>query len=128
MYKLILLSFRLQFLLVLLVIFKLVEDLGLSISSSDCLILDFYFVGAALIDKLLVLGVADLALGTGLKLLPGFFFDPGAVGVEVLSLEFDLLEFLGETVLLLLLVLLLLADLVIDFKQALVSGRFHLSL
>ena len=64
MYKLILLSFRLQFLLVLLVIFKLVEDLGLSIGSTDCLILDFYFVGAALINKFLVLGIADLALGT----------------------------------------------------------------
>ena len=78
----------------------------------------------ALIDQSLVLNVSNLALSTSFKFFPGFLFDHGCVGVHVLSLESDLFEFFGESVILIFFVLLLLVDhFILLYQQLLSDGQ-----
>ena len=86
-----------QTLLVLLVVLELVSDLGAFIECAHRLVLDGDAVRLALIDKLLVLFVADLSLGASLELLPGLLLDHGRICVHVLALQTNFLELLGET-------------------------------
>ena len=74
-------------------------------------------INPALLDQSPVLFVAQHALLASLKLLPSLLFDHGSVSVQVLSLQADLLELLGESSFLLSLLLLLGLNLSVHLQE-----------
>ena len=88
------------------------------------MVFDLDLVETALIDKPLVLVIADLAFFTSLKLLPGLLFDHGGVGIEVLTLKSDFLQLLSETSLFRSLRHLLLLNLAMSFEQTFLTSCF----
>ena len=88
------------------------------------MVFDLDLVETALIDKPLVLVIADLAFFTSLKLLPGLLFDHGGVGIEVLTLKSDFLQLLSETSLFCSLRRLLLLNLAMSFEQTFLTSCF----
>ena len=104
------------------VILELLQDGLFRVLGPHGLILYLDLVESALIDQPLILVVPDLTLLTGLELFPGLLFDHGSIGVEVLTLKSDLLELLSQASLLLALRLLLLLNLSVHLKQALLAS------
>jgi len=70
--------------------------------------------------------VSDLSFSTCFKLFPGLLFNHSSVGIHVLSVESDLLQFLGESFILSFLVKFLFIYLLISFNQSLFSHFFFL--
>ena len=108
------------------VVLELVHDRGLGVVGSHALILDMDLVDSALLDQSPVLFVAQHALLTSLKLLPGLLFNHGSVGVQVLSLQADLFKLLSKTSLFLSLLLLLGLNLSVHLQETLLSGGLRL--
>ena len=117
---------RAQPVLVASIILELAHDRGLGVIGSNALILDMDLVNPALLDQSSVLLVAQHALLTSLKLLPGLLFDHGSVSVQVLSLQAYLLELLSESSLLFSFLLLLGLDLSVHLQEALFPGGLRL--
>lgn len=82
------------------VVLELFEYVGLGVVGTHGVVLYFDFVDFALANQLLVLVVSDLPLFAGLKLLPGFLFNHCSVGIQVLSLQLNLLQLFGKSFLL----------------------------
>lgn len=81
----------------------------------------------ALINESVVLIVADLTLLASLKLLPCLLLNHGRVGIQVLPLQADFLELLGQASLLFTLLFLLGLDLAMHLKKAFLSSSLSLS-
>jgi len=77
-----------------------------------------------LINKSFILFVSDLSFSTCFKLFPGLLFNHSSVSIHVLSVESDLLQFLGESFILSFLVKFLFIYLLISFNQSLFSHFF----
>lgn len=105
-----------------LVVFEFFHHLSAGVGCSDCLVFDFDLVKTTLLNQPLVLSISDLTLGSSFEFLPSLLFNHCAVGVEVLALELDLIEFFGETIFLSFLVIFLLFDLFENFELALFSS------
>lgn len=118
-----------QPLLIPLIVVQLGEHLVLLILCAHLLVLDEDAVDFALIYESDVLLVPYLPLCASLQLLPGLLLHHGCVCVHVLPLKSDFLQFLGKSLVLVLLVLLLLADPFVCIPETLLPNglllRFH---
>ena len=103
------------------IVCKFLHDGRLSIISPNGLIFDHDFVALALLDESVILVVSDLAFFSSLKFLIRLLFNHGSVGVQVLSLKSDLLQFLSETCLFSSFLLLLLVNLSMRFEETFFS-------
>lgn len=115
-------------LLVALIIVKLLKDFVFLIFCADLLVLDEDAIDLALVYESNVLLVPYLPLSPSFQLLPSLLLNHGCICIHVLPLESDFLELLGESLILILLILLLLADLLIGIPEALLSNGLLLRL
>lgn len=106
------------------IVLKLLQDRCLRVFGPDSLIFDVDLIECTLINKSIVLVVADLTLLASLKLLPGLFLDHRGVSIQVLTLQPDLFKFLREASFLLPLLFLLCLDLAMDFEKTLLTSCF----
>ena len=93
---------------------QLVHHRGLCIVCPDRLVFDHDLVDLALIDESLILVVSDLPLLAILELFPCLVLHHGGIGVQVLSLQFYLLQLLSQSLIFFPLLFLLLVDLLVD--------------
>jgi len=107
------------------VIIEFLKDRCLGILCSYCLVFDLDLIGTTLLNESFVLIVANLTLLAGFELLPSLLFDHCSIGIQVLSLQSDLLELLGETGLFLSFLFLFRLDLAVHFKETLFTCSFR---
>lgn len=108
------------------VTFKFSSYFIFHVISSNSLILDSNAIELALLNESIVLDVSDLSFSSSFELLPCLLLNHCCIGVHVLSLQSDLLEFLCKPSILFLFIFLLLIDLFICFDQAFLTNLFLL--
>jgi len=123
---LVLLLLCVESVLVALVRLKFLHDLGLGVVCPHSQVFHLNLVHLALVDQPLVLVITQHSFLACFEFFPGFLFNHGCVGIEVLALEFDFLEFFGKTFVFFSLLALLLVDLLVCFKKTLFTGFFLL--
>lgn len=111
-----------------LVVLQLLHHCSPRVEGSHGLVLDLDGAQLALVYQLLILGVSHLALLASLQLSITVFLNHGSVGVQILSLQLDFFELLGQSLFLRLLILLLFRYLFVYFNKTLVLSCLDLSL
>jgi hypothetical protein len=96
-----------------LIVLKLCHNVCFGIIGAHRAVLYVDFVDLALFNQPLVLVITNRPFLASLEFLPRLFLDHGCVCVQVLTLKLDLLQFFGQSFLLILFVSFLLADVVI---------------